>query len=317
MTTACEEYIHLSIASITEDSVLGFDLYQPGGSEPKLYRSKNIPISTSDLRKLHELGQEFLLVPQNQRFVLLDHLCESLPNMIADQTIPVRQKYEVLTETSVAMMTNLYEDPSLPESVKFLIKQARHHVTLALSNEEAHSTILAGGFEASPMIAHAIHVSNLAILVAMRCGISEPDQLFEVCLSGLLHEVGKVVIDKKIFERSQSHGRIPNRRLKTYPAIGGDIMAKTKVIPENTLRAIVEHQERLDGSGFPRELEATDIGTSARIVSICDFYDETIRFGENNVKPKPYTVLSHLKNAPQRFDNGIVLELIRLFAGSN
>ncbi|MDF1545924.1 MAG: HD domain-containing protein [bacterium] len=317
MSTAFKDYLPLSIASITDETVLGFDLYQPGADFPKLYRSKNIPITATDLEKLREMGQEFLLVPQHQRFVMLDHLCESIPNVIADPAIPTEKKYEVLTETSVAMMANLYEDPTLPESAKFLIKHAHHHVSLALANSNAQNVMLTGTIEATPMIAHAIHVSNLSILLAMRCGITEAEELFEICLSGLLHEVGKVLIDSKIYEEGRSDRRVPHRRLKSYPKVGGDMMAKAKVIPAASLRAIVEHQERLDGTGFPGNLESDEISRSARIVSVCDFYDETIRFGEHNITPKPFSVLSHLKQAPDKFDERVVLELIHLFAESS
>ena len=84
-----------------------------------------------------------------------------------------------------------------------------------------------------------------------------------------------------------------------------------EVVPVGSLQPILEHQERLDGSGFPQQLTRLDIGKMGRILGICDYFDESL--GESYIDtPSPFAVLLRMRQQAEKFDQKILKEFICL-----
>ena len=63
--------------------------------------------------------------------------------------------------------------------------------------------------------------------------------------------------------------------MEQHPTVGLQILAPVG-LPQETLDAICQHHERLDGSGYPQGLKGSEVSTYARIVTVADVYDALI-----------------------------------------
>jgi HD-GYP domain-containing protein (c-di-GMP phosphodiesterase class II) len=118
---------------------------------------------------------------------------------------------------------------------------------------------------------HSQRVSAFAVAVGRTLGL-EAEELQELELAALLHDVGKIGVSNEVLSKPAALNLTEWTMMKLHPAQGADILG---FVPQ--LAGIAEvvrcHHERLDGSGYPKGLSGEEIPLLARIVSVCDAYD--------------------------------------------
>ncbi|MCD6163029.1 MAG: HD domain-containing protein [candidate division Zixibacteria bacterium] len=306
------EYLPISIKSISIDSVYQFDLYQKNNGSFRLFRCQNIPVLQKDFDNLIEYGQEILYVPSEQKEPFYDHMINNLPNLLQDKSVLIEEKIDILTSTSVSILDRILTEPMSKANIKNSVDHSNNHVYMALHKESSRHLMTMDYSKISYPIAHAINVANMSILLGIRCGITNPEKLQNICIGALLHEIGKRIIDENYYFRKNDNFRITNTRFKKYPIIGKNMLEKTGVVPSGALRPVLEHQERLDGTGYPFGLKAGEIGIEGRIIAICDCYDEALRTNKLKLNHKPFKILLKMKASIIKFDKKIFVEFVHL-----
>jgi putative nucleotidyltransferase with HDIG domain len=120
-------------------------------------------------------------------------------------------------------------------------------------------------------VGHSLRVSNFAKTLAEQMGLS-PGVVQQIRLGGLLHDVGKIGIPDNILKKSDTLSPDEYNIIMDHPSIGHHIMDQVhrmdKVIP-----GLMQHHERLDGSGYPEGLMGDEISLSAKIIAVADVFD--------------------------------------------
>lgn len=118
---------------------------------------------------------------------------------------------------------------------------------------------------------HSERVARIATLIAKQMGLSA-DQVGDVFLAGLLHDVGKIGIRDEVLQKPGKLTREEYEEVQQHPLIGDRIVASIK--PFERLRAGVRHHhERYDGNGYPDRLAKEQIPLAARILCVADACD--------------------------------------------
>ncbi|MFZ5820193.1 MAG: HD-GYP domain-containing protein [Chloroflexota bacterium] len=118
---------------------------------------------------------------------------------------------------------------------------------------------------------HIWRVSQFAKLLAVKAGLNEAEAI-QISLGGYLHDLGKIGIPDAILLKP---GKLTGQEfeiIKTHPLIGKKIIAEHP-LSGLVCKPIVEHHERLDGTGYPNELVEDQIALESRIVGISDALD--------------------------------------------
>ncbi|OGR34554.1 MAG: hypothetical protein A2051_13815 [Desulfovibrionales bacterium GWA2_65_9] len=119
---------------------------------------------------------------------------------------------------------------------------------------------------------HSINVSILAVLLGKHLGLGRPD-LLKLGLAGLLHDVGKARLPASILKKPGKLTESEFRAVQTHPAESHKLLLQHENMPPEVLRAVLEHHERHDGSGYPHGHKGDAIATFSRIVALVDVYD--------------------------------------------
>jgi HD-GYP domain-containing protein (c-di-GMP phosphodiesterase class II) len=90
-----------------------------------------------------------------------------------------------------------------------------------------------------------------------------------ISVAGVLHDVGKIYIPAEILSKPTRLTGIELSLVKTHPEVGYDIL-KGIPFPWPVADIVLQHHERLDGSGYPKGLSAAEILPEARIISVAD-----------------------------------------------
>ena len=115
---------------------------------------------------------------------------------------------------------------------------------------------------------HQKRVADLACAIAKEMGLSEW-QTEGIRIAGLLHDVGKLVVPAEILSKPGQISQYEFSIIKTHPDVGFEIL-KGIDFPWPITQAVVQHHERLNGSGYPNGLSDNDIIIEAKILGVAD-----------------------------------------------
>ncbi|MGB9857706.1 MAG: HD domain-containing phosphohydrolase [Dictyoglomaceae bacterium] len=115
---------------------------------------------------------------------------------------------------------------------------------------------------------HQKRVTELALAIAKEIGLSE-DELRNLYIAGLLHDIGKIAIPSEILNKPGKLSQIEFDLIKSHPETGYKIL-KNIDFPWKIPEIVLQHHERLNGSGYPKGLKGDKILIEAKILAVAD-----------------------------------------------
>jgi PAS domain S-box-containing protein/putative nucleotidyltransferase with HDIG domain len=140
---------------------------------------------------------------------------------------------------------------------------------------------------------HQRRVADLASAIAAELGLSE-HRSRGVHMAGLIHDVGKIHVPAEILSKPTRLTDVEWNLIKTHPRVGYDIL-KGIQFPWPVGRIVLQHHERIDGSGYPEGLPSEDILLEARILAVADVV-------EAMASHRPYRPACALEEALQEIE---------------
>lgn len=158
------------------------------------------------------------------------------------------------------------------------------------------------------------HSMNVAILLAnfgRYLGLERP-VLKELTLGGLLHDVGKILTPDEVLNKPGKLTEEEFTVMRQHVVHSYNILKKTPGITAIMMEVAANHHERLDGTGYPRQLKGDQLSLYARMSSLIDVYDAITadRVYKAGMSPtQAFRIL--LKGAHQHFDAELVTKFIK------
>lgn len=118
---------------------------------------------------------------------------------------------------------------------------------------------------------HHQRVCQLALAIAKAMQLPE-ETLRAIGLSAEIHDIGKLYVPAEILGKPRPLSESEFKIVKLHTTAGYDITKKID-FPQEVARAILQHHERSDGSGYPMRLKGGGISTSARILAVADVFE--------------------------------------------
>ena len=118
---------------------------------------------------------------------------------------------------------------------------------------------------------HSVRVSMIAGLLAKWCGLNN-SQIKDAALAGLLHDIGKCNIPDQILNKPSALTLEEFKVMKTHAILGYILIKDIPNISYDVLLAVMQHHERVDGTGYPNGLKGNEINYLAKIVAVADVY---------------------------------------------
>lgn len=150
-------------------------------------------------------------------------------------------------------------EEALKQSIKELKRALDAGVDMLIHIVEKRDPYTAG---------HQKRVATLAATIAKDMGLEE-SQIETIRIAGLLHDIGKIYIPSDILNKP---GRLTDMEMgiiKTHPQVSYEIINHMP-FKSNVGEIVMQHHERLDGSGYPNGLKGKDITIGAKILGVVD-----------------------------------------------
>lgn len=117
-------------------------------------------------------------------------------------------------------------------------------------------------------IGHQARVGRLAAAIGAELGLP-PAQQEDVGFAARIHDIGILTVPVEILNRPGPLLDAERAIVQTHPQVGCDLLQKAG-FAERVALILLQHHERLDGSGYPQGLKGEAILTEARIVAVAD-----------------------------------------------
>ncbi|WP_027722580.1 HD-GYP domain-containing protein [Maridesulfovibrio zosterae] len=122
------------------------------------------------------------------------------------------------------------------------------------------------------LFTHSLNTAILSAILGRHMGLCR-EEIKELSISAILMNAGQVWMNEDLFKKNGKLSINEFAKIKKHPQSGFEYLTDQKEIPENILKAVIQHHEKYDGSGYPHGLSGNNISKYARILSICDSYD--------------------------------------------
>lgn len=159
---------------------------------------------------------------------------------------------------------------------------------------------------------HQQRVSELAGAMATEMGLSE-DEAEGIRVAGLLHDVGKVYVPIQILSKPGALSTVEYDLVKVHSEAGYDIL-KNVDFPWPIAETVLQHHERIDGSGYPNSLVGAGTLVSAKIIAVADTVEAMSNFRPYRPAPGIQSALEEvLSKSGTLYDPGAAQACARLF----
>ncbi len=115
---------------------------------------------------------------------------------------------------------------------------------------------------------HQRRVSDLARGVAAEMGLPS-HQIDGIRMAGLIHDLGKICVPAEILSKPGQLTEVEHTLIKDHPQVGYEIL-KGIEFPWPVAQIVLQHHERIDGSGYPAGLAGDDIIIEAKTLAVAD-----------------------------------------------
>lgn len=149
-----------------------------------------------------------------------------------------------------------------------------------------------------PIYRHSLAVSALMIALAKHMKFS-PGDIRDAGMAGLLMDIGVGQLPVDLASVGGDYMALRPDLREQHVILGYTFLKAAGDIPDEVLRAILHHHERLDGSGYPQGLSGAAVETLGRMAAICDSYDNFISGAE---QLDPAQAIVRLREQPEKFD---------------
>jgi hypothetical protein len=178
--------------------------------------------------------------------------------------------------------------------------------SLVLPEAMAFQLLLA--LEVRPsLFRHSVWMALFASWMTIQPVVSRYD-LGLAASAGLLHDIGMQHLDPLLLQPSEALTSEQRRQLYSHSLVSKVLLERHHVYPVELLRAVQDHHEFLDGSGYPRSLQGDAIGPLARILSLGELVASRL---ESEGGAKEMHLAVQLRMNRHRYDAGLVARLER------
>jgi len=158
---------------------------------------------------------------------------------------------------------------------------------------------------------HSLSVAVFSLAFGRHLGL-DAEELLELGMGAILHDIGKVRVPLEIINKSGKLDSGEYGTMQLHPGYGREILAQTPGISDEMIAIAAYHHETISGEGYPEGLKQDDIPVYARIVGIVDAYDAMTTHRPYRNQWSSYDALKEIYNMRGgRYDEKLVEQFIQ------
>ncbi len=233
----------------------------PAGYSPKVeqgisfyapeWKERITKVFTDCAQKGMPYDEEMEIITAGGKRVWVKTIGEAVKND-AGKIVKVQGAFQDITERKRV-------DEKLRQTLESLRKAVGTTIQVMVSAVEARDPYTAG---------HQARSADLARAIAIEMGLPQ-EKIEGLRMAGAIHDIGKISIPAELLSKPTKLTNVEFSLIKEHARIGYE-MLKDVESPWPMAEIVYQHHERMDGSGYPRNLKGNEIIMEARILAVAD-----------------------------------------------
>lgn len=321
---AIRVYRPVKILDVDSDSQLEFEtsVYMPVNKKYVKLNNAGDALDQERVEKLRKSKFNSIYVPADQMKKFYDYSGKRLRALGNSNPLGATERKEKLSTAVRELISTLFSEQAASfETGQAMMKDCQEIVKSFIiqgADTDWYSRIQQVLGERADNYSHASNVSTLAALFSMGLGVGKPEDL---ALAGLLHDIGiaELPAEIQILEPEQMSPE-QLEQYKKHPQMSLKLLQSRKIsIPETVIKAITQHHELYNGTGYPSGIFGDRISKEAQILSLADKFDYLTRLKEGKALMTPAQAVEHLRseqvNDPSKihYNPELIKKLLTLF----
>jgi len=268
-------FLPIPLATLGVSEALPVDLFLKMDKDqpPRLYRRSELSVSADDIARLVERGVDtvYIRTKQTANYQLL--LRDNLEAFLLKDGIPAPRRYEFLSEIARDLLNEPFDDGSTDVLIESTRELGNWMTDMVVNNDLLASDVFSILRHDYKTFTHSFNTASFCLLLAKALGIGDVNELKEIALGALLHDVGKLGIPSEILNKKDRLTAQEYGVIQRHPGEGFIRLCDREDLSHGQLMMIYQHHERIDGGGYPVRESGNGIHHWARICSVVDVFE--------------------------------------------
>ncbi len=230
-----------------------FNLYVADafGGRPVLYCSSGYKAEQDDLVEAVRQRDRTLYIRNADQEAFSDKLHVALDGYLEREDVPAVERLAVLQSAVTSGLKRTFSLLRVEAAIKESEDVGRRIAKLLHSTTAVPPGLVALAQHDRDTLAHSINVSILAVALGKELGFRREDELAEIAVGAMLHDVGKRHIPARILASTQPLSPEEKRLVRMHPQRGYEELCEQESLSFGQLMMVYQHHERVDGNGYP------------------------------------------------------------------
>ena len=144
------------------------------------------------------------------------------------------------------------------------------------------------------LYSHPVNVTFLAYDIGKWLNLTKAER-YQLACAAFLHDIGKAKIADRLLNKSEKLSDVELETVHNHPMAGFKILKELNILENQVLQGVLQHHERVDGSGYPYGFKGNQICLFGRIIAIADSFDAITATKAYHMKSSPFKAVEEIE----------------------
>ncbi|HEY8270142.1 MAG TPA: HD domain-containing phosphohydrolase [Pseudobdellovibrionaceae bacterium] len=273
------DYVSIRVSTLRGDQKIDFNAYVKINDKMILYLRRGDSFEGDRLKRLKEKKLKKMFILNDEEGPYREYLQKNIEMAYDEKSGKnINARAEIIQGQQQSNTEELFEDPGNIESYNNTKDAAGKYVQFLLGNSKAVSSIMNITNDDCNIAHHGVTVSTLSVALAQKLGLVDPKKTQLLALGALLHDFGHYESGLSLNRPLAQFNKEETALYKNHPSVGSKKVQDKKHFDPAVINIISQHEECIDGSGFPKGLRENQLDPLAVIISSANALDRMITF---------------------------------------
>lgn len=268
------EFVSIRTATLRGDQKIDFDLYINIAGKYIAYIRKGDSFEGKRLDRLREKKLKKMFIRPEEEKAYRDYVTQNIEMAYdAKSGKPLESRAEVIQGSQQSSTEAVLENPESQQNYNIAKDGAGRYVDFLLKEEKAVQAMLNIENTEHDLAHHGVTVSTLSVALAQKMGLTDQKKIQLMALGALLHDFGHMKKSYELFKPIKEQEKDLKLEYMNHPKLGAESVQTHRHFDKTVIHIIAEHEELIDGSGYPNKLNERKTDPLAVIVSTANDFD--------------------------------------------
>ncbi len=310
-----EPFVGLKIHLIRPDSIPSVSFFVRRGKRYRMFRNQREGFTAFEIQSLLDAGVDRLYFTRNDAPIVRQYLETFLVKTGGEPQISMDAQVGLMRSAAVRLTEELFQDPS-PENIRKGMKAVSGFVNLLVRDPKAFYHLVKLSSHDPYTYQHSVGVGLNAIALGKRMRLPSEQDLVDLGISGLLHDIGKTRVSPGIINKPGPLDKTEWESMKQHSTWGYEIIKDNRDVSQRSKLGVLHHHEEGGGTGYPHGLVDNQISVFAKIITIADIFNALTTDRTYSKAKSPFEAFRLIQSAMMhKVDRQLFAELVMVYGG--